>query len=85
MTTFANNEEFFTALRHLIEAWCDRRCLRALHGVLGGYLGFNGLTDSWAELRGGLRGVRAFARDELTDVELDVVDDLIRAADQALG
>ena len=85
MTDIANNDEFFAALRQLIEAWCDRRCLRALHSVLGGYLGFNGLTDGWAGLRDGLRSARAFARDELTDAEIEAVDDLIRAVSKTLG
>jgi len=84
MATFANNDEFFDALRRLIEAWCDRRCLRALHGVLGGYIAFNGLNDGWADLRDGLRNVRAFARDELSDNEMEVLNDLNRAADAAL-
>jgi hypothetical protein len=80
-----SNEEFFGVLRALIEKWCDRRCLKALYRILGGYLGFNGLTDSWGDLRTALQDVRAFARNELTPDELKDVDDLIRAVDRALN
>ena len=79
-----SNHEFFAALRALIEKWCDRRCLKALYRILGAYLSFNGLTDSWGELRAALQDVRAFARTELTPDELREVDDLIRAADRVL-
>jgi hypothetical protein len=30
MTTFQSNEEFFDALRQLMERWCDQRRLREL-------------------------------------------------------
>ena len=68
----------------LIEKWCDRRCLKALFRILGAYLGFNGLTDGWSELRTAFQDVRAFAKAELTADELKDVGDLIRAADRAL-
>jgi len=79
-----SNAEFFSVLRSLIEKWCDRRCLKALYRILGAYLGFNGLTDSWVDLRTALQDVRAFARTELMADELKDVDELIRAADRAL-
>jgi len=66
------------------EKWCDCRCLKALYRILGANLSFNGLSDSWSELRAALQDVRAFARTELTADELKDVDDLIRAADRAL-
>jgi len=86
MATFNSNDNdaFFGALRTLIGKWCDRRCLNALHRILGAYLGFNGLTDGWGELRIALQNVRALARTELKTDELKKVDDLIRAADHAL-
>jgi hypothetical protein len=79
-----SNDEFFATLRALIDKWCDRRCLKALYRILGAYLSFNGLTDSWIELRTALQDVRAFARTELTAEELKDVDDLIRVVDSAL-
>ena len=84
MAIFNSNEEFFNALRTLIDKWCDRRCLKALQRILGAYLAFNGLTDAWGELHIALQNVRAFARSELKADELKELDDLIRAADDVL-
>jgi hypothetical protein len=47
---FASDEEYFVALRALIERWCDQRKLGALSRLLPGYLSSNGLTDGWANL-----------------------------------
>jgi hypothetical protein len=80
MVEVTNNAEFFAALRTLIEAWCDRRCLKALSHVLPAYLAFNGLTDGWNRLYDALRNVRAFAQDELTAAELETVSLLIGVA-----
>jgi hypothetical protein len=80
MKRFDGNEDFVVALQALIEHWCDRRCLRSLHHVLGAYLAFNGLTDSWGDLHLALQNVRAFARTELKADELKELNDLINAA-----
>ena len=85
MPTLKSNDEFFALLRSLIDEWCDRRCLKALHYILGPYLGFNGLTDAWGDLRVALQNVRALAKTELKTAELEEVDDLIRAVDRALA
>lgn len=82
MAAYDNNEAFFTTLRALIEKWCDRRCLKALNYILGSYIGFNGLTDGWGELRISLSNVRALATTELKPDELEEVNDLIRALDK---
>ena len=84
MVKVANSAEFFAALRNLIEAWCDRRCLKALNHVLPAYLSFNGLTDGWNRLYDALRNVRTFAQDELTAGELDTVSILIRVASRVI-
>ena len=84
MVEVANSAEFFAALRNLIEAWCDRRCLKALNHVLPAYLSFNRLTDGWNRLYDALRNVRTFAQDELTASELDTVSVLIRVASQVI-
>jgi hypothetical protein len=81
---FADNTEFLAALRGLIEAWCDRRCLGTLSTILPGYLGLNGLTDGWAGLYDALRNVRAFSRDNLPQQEMEMVDRLIRAAERVV-
>jgi hypothetical protein len=77
-----SNDDFFSALRALIDAWCDRRCLDPLSLVLRAYLGFNGLTDGWAELYESLRTVRANSHEQLTSAELETVNDLIRIAEK---
>jgi hypothetical protein len=81
---YQSNDQFFDALKNLIDAWCDRRAIRPLAKILGAYLGFNGLTDGWAELATGLKGIRALDRDQLTPSEQSAVDDLIRATDKAI-
>lgn len=82
--TYKSYDDFQTTLKALVDGWCDRRSLRPLSRVLGPYLGFNGLTDGWAELADGLKAVRAVDRDQLTDAELAAIDDLIRATDKAI-
>jgi hypothetical protein len=81
---FENNAELFTTIEQLIDAWCDRRCFRALRAILRVYPPPPVLTDDWAELLIGLQDVRAFARDELTTNELETIDDCIRAVDRAI-
>lgn len=65
----------------LVDAWCERRSLRVLREILRGWSRTGGLTDDWAELAGALKGVRASARDELTDGEADEVERLIAIVD----
>jgi hypothetical protein len=52
--------------------------------LLSPYLGFNGMTDGWAEPALGLKAVRAQDRAELTLEELRTIDNLIRAANGAM-
>ena len=68
------------AVWQLVEAWCDRRCLRALREILGAPVVGLRLTDDWALLVSALEGVRAFAKGELTEEEAVQVDQLIGAA-----
>ena len=75
-------EELFQTLQLLVEAWCDRRCLRALRHVLQGYPLSSPLTDGWSELLLALQNVRAFARSELTEAERAALEDCIRAVDR---
>jgi hypothetical protein len=79
-----NDKQFFDLLRSLIEAWCDRRCLGALRLILPAYPMPSGLTDSWGELETALSNVRAFARNELTDSELQSVEEAIRTIRKAM-
>jgi hypothetical protein len=43
----------------LIDAWCDRRELRALARLLPAWLANNGLTDGWREVLEALSAIRA--------------------------
>lgn len=79
MSTFANNEHLLEAVQALAEAWCDRRCLRALRHILAGYPLPSPFTDGWGALYEALRRVRAADRDQLTNTELDTVEALIVA------
>ena len=67
-------DQLFDAIRQLINAWCDRRSLRALRAILRGYPMTSPLTDGWGELLLALMDVRAFAHDELTQGERASVD-----------
>ena len=84
MAEIATSAEFFSTLRCLIDAWCGRRCLKALSRILPAFLGFNGLTDGWRDLYDALRNVRAFAKDELTESEMETVSSLIAAASRVI-
>ena len=75
------NKQLFSSIQRLVEAWCDRRCLRALRNILRGYPLVSPLGDGWGELLIALQDVRAFARDELTAEEFKMLEDCIRAVD----
>jgi len=77
-------EQLLQNVRGLVEAWCDRRCLRALRAILRGYPLTSPLTDGWGELPIALQDVRAFARDELTDAERTIVDACIGVVDRVV-
>jgi hypothetical protein len=77
--------EFFSTLKSLVDAWCDRRCLGALRRILQAYPMASGLTDSWGELAIALEDVRAFARDEVTPLELQSVEETIAFARRIVG
>ena len=79
-----DNKQLFGNIQRLVEAWCDRRCLRALSNILRGYPLVSPLGDGWGELLIALQDVRAFARDELTAEEFKVLEDCIRAVDTAV-
>ena len=84
MTAFHSNEEFFTALRTLIDRWCDEHRLVPLVRILPGYLAFNGLTDSWHELIEALKATRGLGPDAFSPAEWDTLNDLIHAAEVAV-
>jgi hypothetical protein len=69
----------------LVGGWCDRRSLRALRAILSGWPLSSGLTDDWANLLDALEKVRAFAREELTEDEARVVEDLIHDVQQVVN
>src|SRR5690242_12369447 len=73
-----NAEALFGAARRLIDAWCDRRQLGALHSMLGGYLALNGLTDGWNQFYQALRNIRAVYGPGLPVDEQALLGDLLR-------
>jgi hypothetical protein len=81
---FHSNEEFFGALRILIERWCDGRRLDALAQILPAYLAFNGLTDGWGELSNALKATRGLGYEAFSQTDWDTLNDLIHAADLAV-
>ena len=78
-------ERLQEVMTELVNAWCDRRCLRALRHALQGWPLTSGLTDDWGQLRDGLKDVRAFAKDELTSAELATIQSLIAGIDDLLA
>lgn len=70
-------DTFFTDLEGLVESWCDRRNFTALRYVLKGYPLSSGLTDDWNQLLNALEDVRAFAKDELTESDRLILENLI--------
>jgi hypothetical protein len=79
-----DNKKLFSSIQRLVEAWCDRRCPRALRYILRGYPLVSPLADGWGELLQALQDVRAFSRDELTADEQESLEDCIRAVDGAV-
>jgi len=52
--------------------------------LLPGYLAFNGMNDGWFELRAVLKTLRTLGPDSYTQVDWEIVNDLIQAADRAV-
>ena len=70
------------AINQLVDAWCERRELRALREILSGWPLSSGLTDDYAQLLEALHSLRGVARDALTPTELDVIERLIPRVEQ---
>ncbi len=73
---YKSNEAFFAELRSLIDAWCDRRCLRPLATILPAYTSFNGMNDGWGELLNALKSL-AVSQDALLPAEREIVSDTV--------
>ncbi len=82
MKSRTSPKDVLTAIGKLCDAWCERKCLTALRYLLPSWPLINTLTDGWADLSVALQNVRAFARHEVTLVELQKVEDLIRDVDR---
>ena len=81
---FGSNEEYFTALRGMIERWCDERKLDTLSWLLPSYVSFNGLTDGWANLYEALKSTRALGRERFIPTDWDLLNELIQSAERAI-
>jgi hypothetical protein len=64
----------------LIDAWCDRRELRALARLLPAWLANNGLTDAWCDVLEALSAIRA--DDRLRYDEAFVIESSIAAVER---
>lgn len=80
----AGQQEIDAEAQRLVHGWCDRRCLVALRHALAGWPLAGMQTDAWAAFLDAMKNVRAFAREELTPMESEAVDDLIRVAERAV-
>jgi hypothetical protein len=84
MNAFRTHDEFLSALRAMIERWCDERRLHALAKILPGYMAINGLTDGWGEFLTALKTTRSLGPGAFSDADWDLLDDLIRWVDRSL-
>jgi len=75
-------ERLSLAIDNLIDGWCERRCFNALRLILQCWPLSAGLTDDWEQLLNGLKDVRIFAAEEITQPELMILNDLIIAIDK---
>jgi hypothetical protein len=66
-------DDLFKTIDKLINSWCNRRCLGALRCILKGWPLISGLTDDWARLMTSLQDVQAFARNEIDNLELELI------------
>jgi hypothetical protein len=82
---FQSNQDFMAALGSLIDQWCEQRRFHQLAAVLPSFVGFNGLTDGWAELRSGLKSAVGLGAEGLPDDEWQMLQCLSRDADKALS
>lgn len=84
MKPIQDRRRFEKIMDELIDAWCERRALKPLRIILPSWPFGIGLTDDWHRIREALRHTPAMARDVLTAGELDQLNQLIAAVDQAL-
>jgi len=76
------HDENLTALRQLIERWCDERKLGALSRLLPGYLSLNGLTDGWANLYDALKLTRSLGHEAFSASDWGLLNELIHWTEQ---
>jgi hypothetical protein len=69
-----------SAIRYLVDCWCERRCIRPLARILSAWPN-NGLTDGAHELLDAVRQARTAARDDATSFEYE----LLTATESALS
>jgi hypothetical protein len=85
MKGFQSNQDFMAALGSLLDQWCEQRRYGHLAAVLPSFVGFNGLTDGWAELSSGLKSAIGLGAEGLPDDEWHTLQSLSRDAEAALS
>jgi len=78
----SDTSDVLTDVSMLIDAWCDRRELRALAQLLPAWVANNGLTDGWAVVLEAFRTIRADGR--LPEDETGVIERSIAAVERAV-
>jgi hypothetical protein len=70
--------EISAMIAKLIDGWCERRALRPLGIILGGWPPPNGFSDEWEHVWAAMRHLRAMCRDDLARCgETHAVDQII--------
>jgi hypothetical protein len=63
-----NKIDAIAEVQSLLEAWCDRRCYKAICILYGGYSSINGLTDGWGDLLQSLKCLRNLSKEERSGI-----------------
>lgn len=78
MRELTSNEEFFAALRALIDRIEEQGNAAAAHELRAGYSCLNGLTDGWALLMESMKRTIETNRREIAEPELSELRDMLK-------
>ena len=78
MRKFTSNDEFFAALRDLIDRIEEQGNVTAAHELRFGYSCLNGLTDGWALLMESMERAIEANRRKISDPEMSELRDMLK-------
>jgi len=78
MREFTSNEEFFAALRDLIDRIEEQGNAAAAHELRAGYSCLNGLTDGWALLMESMKRTIEANRRKIGEPEMSELRDMLK-------